>query len=269
MRKFSDLIKIPLAYARQNIKKITIFSLVSFLLFLGPSFWKENIGHMTDNFKIYRKATGKALRGDIGGAGSELIIPKSKSEDPGDCSNLKEKWEPDSNTRFEGNKVKLKDHASAGIVFLKENPKSLLNLRINFKSSMKTGINTNISFKNGNDEVKYAIGDGDFRTIRYYRSNDGGPTYILKNETRLNPEIDNQYGIEFTMGIAKQAQGNRMLGSLAYGKNFENTSDLEDIIIKNPERISLTLGLGLDGKKESESGRSDVYIELGSCNISG
>src|SRR3989344_5153142 len=88
------------------------------------------------------------------------------NKDTFNCSTLKDNWEPDTNTYFEDNKIKLKNGASAGTIFLKNGASSFLNLQLKFKSSMITGINTNISFKNGDDEVKYAIGDGDFKTVR-------------------------------------------------------------------------------------------------------
>lgn len=247
---------------------ISILTIIGIFIFAGPISWKATVAAMLSNYELYSSASKKAIDGDFKGAGSELIIPESDDEDSGNCSDLNNKWEPDSNTKFEGNRIKLKAGESAGTIFLKDDPKSLLNFRIKFKSTMKTGINTNISFENGNDSVKYAIGDGDFRTIRYYRSDNNGPTYILDSETRLSPEIDNQYSIEFTMGIVKLAQGNKMVGSLIYGKDGINPADLEEIVIKNPERISLTLGFGLEGKKELENDLGDIFIELESCEIS-
>ncbi|MDP3763791.1 MAG: hypothetical protein Q8Q92_04085 [bacterium] len=248
--------------------EISLWVIIGFLFLTGPIAWKATVATISSNSNFFSSASKKALNGDIGGATSVLFEPESENNNPGDCSDLEDKWELDSNTKFEGNRIKLKAGESAGTIFLKDDPKSLLNFRIKFKSTMKTGINTNISFENGNDSVKYAIGDGDFRTIRYYRSDNNGPTYILDSETRLSPEIDNQYSIEFTMGIVKLAQGNKMVGSLIYGKDGINPADLEEIVIKNPERISLTLGFGLEGKKELEEDLDDIFIELESCEIS-
>lgn len=183
-----------------------------------------------------------------------------------DCSNLLDQWQPGEHIYFdEENKIRLKEGEVAGAIFLKNKVSSFLTFEMEFKSSLETGINTNISFKNNDGDLKYAIGDGDYRTIRStYKTKE---QEIKKERTILPVEIDNGHNIGFKINIIERGGSNKAVSSLVYqdvnGNN--TTADLEDMVIPNPDKIFLSIGFGLDARKEPEN--KDAYIEMVSCNI--
>ena len=183
-----------------------------------------------------------------------------------DCSNLVDQWQPGKNIYFDvDNKIKLKDDNIAGAIFLKDSVSTFLTFEIKFRSSLVTGINTNISLKNDDGELKYAIGDGDFETIRYSYIPHTGE--IHKERSILSSEIDNGEEIGFKINIVETGGINKVISSLVYKDILKKdvVYNLEDLIIKNPQKIFLTVGFGLDARKEINN--KDAYIEILSCNI--
>ena len=140
--------------------------IIEIILFLAamPTFF---------NFTFWTADTVKDLRdkptlATISESFGKFHLKNDKTnENKIDCSNLNELWRPDENTYFEDNKIKLKNGEIAGSIFYKNKVSSFLNLELTIKSFLTTGINTNFAFKNNDGELKYAIGDGDFKTIRY------------------------------------------------------------------------------------------------------
>lgn len=183
------------------------------------------------------------------------------------CSNLKELWRPDENVYFDGNKIKLKDGAMAGSIIYKDKVSSFLNIELVFRSILSSGVNTNLAFENNDGELKYAIGDGDFKTIRYFYNDHRVLTPRDIKETFLDSNINNSENIGFKLNIIEQKGSNKAVSSLTYtnvdGKN--NPINLEDIIITNPQKLYLSMGFGLDAHKESEN--KNAYIEVISCSL--
>jgi len=183
-----------------------------------------------------------------------------------DCSDLLNQWQPGEHIYFdEENKIRLKEGKVAGAMFLKDKVSSFLTFEMKFKSSLETGVNTNISFKNKDGNLKYAIGDGDYKTIRSIYKTEGQED--IKERTILPAEIDNSYDIGFKINIIERGGSNKAISSLVYQDVNGNsaTTDLEDMVIPNPNKIFLSIGFGLDARKEPEN--KDAYIEILSCGI--
>lgn len=175
------------------------------------------------------------------------------------CSDLKNQWQPGENTYFENNKIKLQD-VTAGAVFLKNKVSSFVSLELEFKSSISTGINTNISFENDDGELRYSIGDGDFRTIRYFYLSGGKITN--RRRTILPLDIDNRNNLGFKIDIIEQGKINKAISSFKNGD--EPAVNLDDVIIPNPKKIHIKVGFGFNA---GESNNKEAYIELVTCKI--
>lgn len=181
-----------------------------------------------------------------------------------DCSNLERHWWRDKNIYFEDNKIKLKAGERAGAISLKKNISTVFDIGIVFKSFINNGINTNISFQNGDaEEIKYAIGDGDFQSIRYY-----GIGRQISTPTSLVTAIDNSEKIKFKASIVERETGNEIVSSLTYLNRqgeMRDSLNLNTLPIFASSKPYFNISFGLDvgqGKLDS-----NAYIELISCTI--
>jgi|GEM_PF-3336752 len=205
----------------------------------------------------YKAKTTKPLLANLGN--TQKTAEKNIDENI-DCSNIEEQWRADENSYIEGNKIKLISGADAGSIFLKDFISEFLNFEIGFKSFLNSGINTNLAFKNRDGELRYSIGDGDFRTIRYsYGGN--------LQKTILPEEIDNNQNIGFRLSIQEQSQKNKVISALTYFNKAgqQRAINLNDIEISNAKSLYLIIGFGLDAGKELE--KNKAYIKIESCHI--
>ncbi len=205
----------------------------------------------------YKAKTPKPLLANL--VSTQKTAEKNINENI-DCSNIKERWRADENSYIEDNKIKLVGGADAGSIFLKDFISEFLNFEISFKSFLSSGINTNLAFKNRDGELKYSIGDGDFKTIRYsYGKN--------LQKTILQEEIDNSKNIGFRLSIQEQSQKNKVISVLTYFNKTgqQRAVNLNDIEISNAKSLYLIIGFGLDAGKELE--KNKAYVKIESCNI--
>ncbi len=191
----------------------------------------------------------------------DLINPETKKDNSIDCSNLADQWAPGDNIIFEGNKIKLKEGATAGAIVFKNRVSSYSSLELEVRSNLTTGINTNISFENEDGELRYSIGDGDFKTIRSYFISKS--KVLIKNRKILPFDMDTKEPLGFKVNIVEQGGENKAVASLRIPGHPVN--NLEDITIPNPTKIYLKIGLGLNADKEPDV--QNAYIELVSCKI--
>jgi len=197
----------------------------------------------------------------------EKTVSVVNSDEMVDCTNIAEHWRPDENVYFEENKIKLKSEGEAGSIFFKDQVSNFLNFEIVFKSSLKSGVNTNISFINKyGGELRYSVGDGDFKTIRSFYLKD----FVVEDnkEFILLKEMDNAEDIGFKIDIVERKNAGQALGSLTYydkEKEFHSL-DFGDMII--PRGTYLSVGFGLDARKEpTGEGSGESYVEIKTCAL--
>ena len=152
-------------------------------------------------------------------------------------------------------------------MLFKDQVSNFLNFEIVFRSSLKSGVNTNISFmdKHGG-ELRYSVGDGDFKTIRSFYLKD----FIVEEnkEFVLLDEINNAEDIGFKVDIVERKNAGQALGSLTYydNKNEFHSLDFKDMTI--PRGTYLSVGFGLDARKEpSGEGTGGSYLEIKTCAL--
>ncbi|OGZ58227.1 MAG: hypothetical protein A3F94_02550 [Candidatus Spechtbacteria bacterium RIFCSPLOWO2_12_FULL_38_22] len=199
---------------------------------------------------------------------TKIISADNDDEKKGElnCSDSSLQWRPDLNTYIKENRIYLKDDKHAGTIILKDPVSSFLGFEISFKSSMSTGINTILSFKNSEGTLKYAIGDGDFKTIRYSFTDKTGILQILET-TKLPTSINNQEEIGFKLNTLEKAQGTLVSSTISYTDlyNQNNNKDLNDINITSPKQLYLNIGFGIDANLEDSA--SQAYLEITNCSI--
>ena len=198
---------------------------------------------------------------------NNISIPnKEQDNDNIECSNIETYWSPDLNTYIKNNKIYLKEGKTAGAIILKNPVSSFLGFEIKFRSSLLTGVNTILSFRNSDGNLKYAIGDGDFRTIRYSYTDKIG-IMSTREITKLAVRINNEREIGFKLSTIEKAQSTLASGVISYYDALGqlHNQDLENINITNPEQLYLNIGLGLNAGLEPNN--KNVYLELLSCSI--
>ena len=214
-----------------------------------------------------------SIVGNIAGSTAPMLATIVISADNDDekkgelnCSDSSLQWRPDLNTYIKENRIYLKDDKHAGTIILKDPVSSFLGFEISFKSSMSTGINTILSFKNSEGTLKYAIGDGDFKTIRYSFTDKTGILQILET-TKLPTSINNQEEIGFKLNTLEKAQGTLVSSTISYTDlyNQNNNKDLNDINITSPKQLYLNIGFGIDANLEDSA--SQAYLEITNCSI--
>lgn len=202
------------------------------------------------------------LTGRIGELGGSTERTESLSID---CSDVENQWRAGKNAYIDGNKVRLREGEIAGSIFFKDTVSNFLDFEITFRSFLKSGINTNFSFKNSDGELKYAIGDGDFKTVRHSYSTE---RRVMKSEKLTLPEeIDNNQDIGFEITIVEKKEGYEAISLLTYydSTGRPNAEDLKNMVISNPQALYLAVGFGLDARREPKN--KDAYVEIVSCVI--
>ena len=182
------------------------------------------------------------------------------------CSDPNLHWRPDLNTFIKNNKIFLKAEKSAGTIVLREPVSSFLGLELQLKSLMQSGINIIISFKNSDGTLKYAIGDGDFRTIRYSYTDKNGILRI-QEVLKLGNSIYNANEIGFKLTTLEKTDSTLASAIVSYYDIYGrlHNQDLEDINIPNTQQVYLNIGIGIDARQEIQ--KQDAYIELLNCSI--
>lgn len=183
-----------------------------------------------------------------------------------DCSDATLHWRPDLNTYVKGNAIWLKDGRRAGTIILKDAVSSFLGFEIKFSSSMQSGINTILSFKNSTGTLKYAIGDGDFKSIRYSFTDNKGLLQVMET-TKLLVNIDETKEIGFKLNTLEKAESTLATGTVTYQDIYGQThsQDLKDINITSPKQLYINIGLGIDARREGNT--RNAHIELINCSI--
>ena len=203
----------------------------------------------------------------VTGFTGNIVIPaKEQNNDKRECSNIKTYWRPDLNTYIKDNKIHLKEGKTAGALILKNPVSSFLGFEIAFKSSLITGVNTILSFRNSDGNLKYAIGDGDFRAIRYSYTNSAGIMNV-REVTKLPVRINNEKEIGFKLNTIEKVQSTLASGVVSYYDSYGqlHNQDLKNIVIPNPKQLYLNIGFGLNSGLEPNN--KNVYLELLSCSI--
>lgn len=195
-----------------------------------------------------------------------VITNKEQDGNKIECSNIKTYWSPDLNTYIQDNKIRLKEGKTAGAIILKNPVSSFLGFEIKFKSSLLSGINTILSFRNSDGNLKYAIGDGDFRAIRYSYTDKTGVIRV-REVSKLPVRINNEKEIGFKLSTIEKAQSTLASGVISYYDAYGQLHnwDLEDINIPNPKQLYLNIGFGLNAGLEPDN--KSAYLELLSCSI--
>ncbi len=258
-------------FAKYIVKNIWVVAVILFIvlprLILGisdlwPKYFKiisepKNLASVIKNLD-FKKWDIKQQEEETASAVNDEMI---------DCANIAEYWRPDKNVYFEGNKIKLRSGEAAGSIFFKDQVSNFLNFEIVFRSSLKSGVNANISFLNKyGGELRYSVGDGDFKTIRSFYLKDfmveDNKEFILLNE------INNAEDIGFKIDIVERKNASQALGSLTYHdqeKEFYSL-DFGDMII--PRGTYLSVGFGLNaGKEPAGDGSAEPYVEIQSCAL--
>ena len=258
-------------FAKYVVKNIWVVAVILFIvlprLILGisdlwPKYFKiisepRNLASVIKNIDL------KKL--DIGQKDEEIV--SAVNDEAIDCTNVAEYWRPDGNIYFEENKIKLKNKGEAGSIFFKDQVSNFLNFEIVFRSFLKSGVNANISFVNKyGGELRYSVGDGDFKTIRSFYLKD----FIVEDnkELILLDEINGAEDIGFKVDIVERKNASQALGSLTYyGKEKEfHSLDFGDMVI--PRGTYLSVGFGLDAKKEPMvEGAGESYVEIKTCAL--
>jgi len=182
------------------------------------------------------------------------------------CSSPSLHWRSDLNTYVNDNELFLKEGKSAGTIILKEPVSSFLGFEITVASSMQSGINTIISFKNSGGNLKYAIGDGDFKTIRYSYTDKNG-VMLVQETTKLENSIHNEREIGFKLTMIEKANSTLSSAVLSYYDIYGrlHNVDLENIQIPDPKQLYQSIVLGIDAGLETQ--RQDSSIKLLGCSI--
>ena len=197
---------------------------------------------------------------------TDKVKVEKEDESRLNCSNTDLHWRTDLNTYVNGNRMFLKTEKNAGTIILREPVSSFLGLEAQFKSSMQSGINIIISFKNSDGTLKYAIGDGDFWTIRYsYIDKDG--ILRIQQVLKLENSIYNAKEIGFKLTTLEKADGILASAVVSYYDIYGrlHNQDLEDLNIPNPHQVYLNIGIGIDAGLETQ--KQNAYIELLGCSI--
>jgi len=184
-----------------------------------------------------------------------------------DCSNLNSDWTSGSGLIFEERKIKLRPEKTAGAAFLRNPISTFFNLELNFRSLMESGINVIISFYNSHGELRYAIGDGDFKTIRYMFIDNAGYVRVME-VIKLDSPIDNSGNIGLKISTIEKVDSGLSVATLTYqdstGKT--RTNDLGDLIIPKSQQLYYNVGLGINASLEPHN-IGNVYMEVQNCRI--
>lgn len=259
-------------FAKHIVKNIWVVAVLLFIvlprLILGisdlwPTYFKI-VSEPSNWASVIKSIDLKKL--DIGQKDEKIASP-AVDDKTIDCANIAEHWRPDENIYFEGNKIKLKNGGVAGSMLFKDQVSNFLNFEIVFKSFLKSGVNANVSFLNKyGGELRYSIGDSDFKTIRSFYIKD---SVVEDNkEFVLLDEINNAEDIGFKVDIVERKNTGQALGSLTYHdkeKEFHSL-DFKDMAI--PRGTYLSIGFGLDARKEpSGEGTEESYLEIKTCAL--
>lgn len=259
-------------FAKHIVKNIWVIAVLLFIVLprlitgissLGPKYF-QILSEPKNAASVIKSLDFKKL--DIGP--KEEITNVVVSDDKTiDCTSIAEHWRPDENIYFEGNKIKLKNGGVAGSLFFKDRVSNFLNFEIVFRSFLKSGVNANISFldKYGG-ELRYSVGDGDFKTIRSFYLKD---SVVEDNkELILLSEVNNAEDIGFKIDIVERKDAGQALGSLTYYDKERKFYSLDFKDMTVPRGTYLSVGFGLDARKEPmEEGAEESYVEIKTCAV--
>ncbi|MEX2145336.1 MAG: hypothetical protein WD712_03150 [Candidatus Spechtbacterales bacterium] len=184
-----------------------------------------------------------------------------------DCSNLDSDWVSGSGLRFEERKIKLQPGKLAGAAFLRNPISIFFNFELNLRSVLKSGINTNLSFYNSQGELRYAIGDGDFNTVRQMFIDNAG--YVRTMEvTKLEVPIDNTYDVGLKISVVEKTDSRVAIATLTYRDSLgkTHTRDLENLIIPKSQQLYHNVGLGINASLELYN-LENAHMEIKTCKI--
>ncbi|OGZ61160.1 MAG: hypothetical protein A2919_00975 [Candidatus Spechtbacteria bacterium RIFCSPLOWO2_01_FULL_43_12] len=242
---------------------ITIFTFVSISIFVydlvkNPELsWSEKI----------KRAASLSLLESVKEKTTETVRVVEANENSINCSDLNSGWLSGSGLIFDDRKIKLRPERTAGAAFLKDPISTFFNFELNFRSVMESGVNVNISFYNSQGELRYAVGDGDFKTVRYMFIDNAGYVRVME-VLKLDTPIDNSDSIGLKISTVEKVDSRLAVATLTYKDSLGKirTSDLENLIIPKSQQLYLNVGLGINASLEPHN-VDNVYMEVQNCSI--